>query len=896
KTGLFCLAKFTDGTFYRARIKQYFENGDFPPRIQVIHIDYGSQRWVSASDLVELPEHLAKYPAQASLCALAKVTPAIDDWTVQATRLFKQLTEGVRVQMRVVCPQNKRRRNVSGSCSQPTSSPRAADLNQSSPKSPNDPSSFDCPHLVDIISKQGKKGKAVSVSSEMVKAGHAQATEIEPQLDALAKLHAQSRDRRLHGMQKMMLSMAMMDAGDKNKAAGETSSAASSVPMSMPRSQHKKIPACFLSKRIKGIRTKPLINRSVDDVAVKRLDGLTEENKHDPSGKRYSPEPITDPEGSSRSTTQSRELCAEVGKKLQDLGQAVQKSKTQSQCSNTTETNNNNNHGSDCLAEEENEENLEDYEAMVVSVISPSSFFVHPISEHGTLSWLVEGLNKRFRSLSDQHLALLSDEFTPLLHTLCCAIFSEDRCFYRGLVLDIATDSALILFIDFGDFERVPTNKLYPLPEEFKGVPPVALWCSLKGVIPPGSNYPVPSGRSWSAEAISTFNDFTSKRRTFHVVASKAAQERIKENNFQRKPLEVYLVDRSECRVENSQGDSEIDSTEEEICLNYELIHLGLADLKSPTIDHADGSEVEKEADLQDWDPMKEEFESNRNSYKINTDDPGVALVGYEEGNLGQGGQRVCVFHNRRRGCLKGDTCPNLHVRVAPDGLNHDLASVKVYDEDQSSLLPSEGTLVVVTVATVVTPTNFHVTLPWGRLMVQQVSGQTEAWRRYLGEEDLEGLMENMQTFYNHHHYDCDLTVPALGEAMAAQVGGRWVRAKVIGLDIESGSVQVASVDFGWHEWVKETKLRHLELRFLHLPPQAVACGLAGLAPPSDLGHRWTDKACKRFVDYVFGKSLIAYVSEREPSGRLSLVLYDTSGPGDLDINQALVDAGLARR
>ena len=47
--------------------------GDFPPRIQVSYVDYGNKHWVSASDLYQLPGTLLKQPAQAVLCALAKV-------------------------------------------------------------------------------------------------------------------------------------------------------------------------------------------------------------------------------------------------------------------------------------------------------------------------------------------------------------------------------------------------------------------------------------------------------------------------------------------------------------------------------------------------------------------------------------------------------------------------------------------------------------------------------------------------------------------------------------------------------------------------------------------------------------------------------------------------------
>ena len=44
---------------------------------------------------------------------------------------------------------------------------------------------------------------------------------------------------------------------------------------------------------------------------------------------------------------------------------------------------------------------------------------------------------------------------------------------------------------------------------------------------------------------------------------------------------------------------------------------------------------------------------------------------------------------------------------------------------------------------------------------------------------------------------------------------------------------------------------------------------------------------------FLFSLSLRTF-SCREPSGRLSVNLYDTSGPEDVDINQALVDAGWA--
>ena len=48
----------------------------------------------------------------------------------------------------------------------------------------------------------------------------------------------------------------------------------------------------------------------------------------------------------------------------------------------------------------------------------------------------------------------------------------------------------------------------------------------------------------------------------------------------------MYLVDQSDAGEENSHDDHEMDTIGEEICLNYELIHLGLAVVKPPSVIH----------------------------------------------------------------------------------------------------------------------------------------------------------------------------------------------------------------------------------------------------------------------------------------------------------------------
>ena len=54
---------------------------------------------------------------------------------------------------------------------------------------------------------------------------------------------------------------------------------------------------------------------------------------------------------------------------------------------------------------------------------------------------------------------------------------------------------------------------------------------------------------------------------------------------------------------------------------------------------------------------------------------------------------------------------------------------------------------------------------------------------------------------------------------------------------------QVLFVDFGYEEWVSEHNLREIEKRFLHLPLQAVECGLDGLTFDSLSACVWPESA-----------------------------------------------------
>ncbi|GFS24117.1 tudor domain-containing protein 1 [Elysia marginata] len=541
-----------------------------------------------------LSEQVTKIKKILSFCSVPLrnrqlVTPAIDDWTAQATRLLKQLTDNGQVQMRIVHPRSKRRRNLSDSPSvSPISPETLSDPNQPSPTGASPPSFFEIPHLVDIISRQGKEAQAISVASALVKAGHAKSVTTESQLETLAKLNAQSLDRRLLGLQQMMHSMKKAKSGLHNQAAVDTTTLIT-TPSRSGKSQHRRIPACLQTTKMKSKGRTSLLSKLASSEALGRSESLTPALKNmkvTPDKQTHLTGQAVDHANLELPTELSLTLGVEVDKKLRDAGLAVQKQEKSGMVEllKASETDNSkSNSDFDCMGKEENgefEEDEFDYDVVVTSAISPSSFFVQPVNGHRDLAWLVEGLNKRFGALTDQILLLMSNAYTPVEHTICCAVFSEDGCYYRGLVLDVKSDMVLIFFIDFGDFERVPRNKVYPLSEEFTAIPPLALWCSLKGVMPPETDDTQSKTHSWSVQTVKTFKAFVKKCKLLNIVVSKSAQQRIKcRQTIQSEPLEVFLIDRSETTegsIEDDQG-SDTDQSNEEICLNYELIHLGLA-------------------------------------------------------------------------------------------------------------------------------------------------------------------------------------------------------------------------------------------------------------------------------------------------------------------------------
>ncbi|XP_069142431.1 tudor domain-containing protein 1-like [Argopecten irradians] len=529
------------------------------------------------------------------------------------------------------------------------------------------------------------------------------------------------------------------------------------------------------------------------------------------------------------------------------------------------------------------------FNVMLSHVLSPEHFYVHIVSETvgKTLDNMMKNLNYHFEQVGRKALQKLYRSYTPKVNDLCCARFSGDDFFYRAVVTEVSksessSSKAHVFYLDFGDREWLPRWRLFPLPEEFKDTPPLALSCSLAYVKPILTSQE--SNGQWPVAVTQEFTTQVGFENPIQMIVLSGSVS----FDMARNPgcgmvdtgmLKVFLVS---------------SVNEEEVCVNMDLIRLGLATIDSSYCQNIGLSSALGEVEIGDWDPMAEDYLSIRNSYNIDVDDPGVATVQYKA----QDEKQICKYFSNNS-CWRGDRCPYRHVQVT-GAVTMDREPVYGgLDEAQiEALLPDCDTCVAVEIATIINPAHFYIILPWGK---KTLDALLDPRSTDPGEDDetLDELVESLQRHYGNMTFSQRTLVHyAEGELVVARFvqDGRWYRAKVLRSDDRERDtrVQVFYVDFGNKEWVSERDIKPMEPQFLHLPFQAIECFLVDIEPSGHADH-FSQQAKKTFQQMTDGKTLVAYVKSRSWSGCLYIDLFDTSGAEDINIGKVLIAQGQAQ-
>ena len=109
---------------------------------------------------------------------------------------------------------------------------------------------------------------------------------------------------------------------------------------------------------------------------------------------------------------------------------------------------------------------------------SPSSFWCQLTEHSGRLSSLMEQLEKEYSALQALDLGIQN----PEPNQVCCARYTEDDAWYRGLILKVNIPNVTVKFVDYGNTETMNISRIKQLDRQFTSLPAQAVKCSLYGI------------------------------------------------------------------------------------------------------------------------------------------------------------------------------------------------------------------------------------------------------------------------------------------------------------------------------------------------------------------------------------------------------------------------------
>lgn len=117
---------------------------------------------------------------------------------------------------------------------------------------------------------------------------------------------------------------------------------------------------------------------------------------------------------------------------------------------------------------------------LVTNISSPSTFFCQLFRNGPLLEKLMIEVKHHYSRLGANEQLLSS----PSPGDPCCAQFSEDGCWYRAVVLNTSPKGVSVLYIDYGNSETVPANRIKKLIPKFSELPQQGIECTLNRIKP----------------------------------------------------------------------------------------------------------------------------------------------------------------------------------------------------------------------------------------------------------------------------------------------------------------------------------------------------------------------------------------------------------------------------
>eukprot|EP00057_Strongylocentrotus_purpuratus_P024429 XP_011678903.1 PREDICTED: uncharacterized protein LOC100892150 isoform X2 [Strongylocentrotus purpuratus] len=154
-------------------------------------------------------------------------------------------------------------------------------------------------------------------------------------------------------------------------------------------------------------------------------------------------------------------------------------------------------------------------EVVVSEVVSPSIFWIQPTQSR--IEALMEEIRKYYSSV------VKLPPLQPKVGMYCCACFTNDDCWYRARIIAIHLSPTSVLegvgvhvdviYIDYGNRERIPDSRLRPLHPRFMSDSAQAVCCKLARVKPTGKGV-----SHWTTDETEFFTQMTFGRKLTAIV------------------------------------------------------------------------------------------------------------------------------------------------------------------------------------------------------------------------------------------------------------------------------------------------------------------------------------------------------------------------------------------
>ncbi|XP_010138976.1 PREDICTED: tudor domain-containing protein 15-like [Buceros rhinoceros silvestris] len=496
------------------------------------------------------------------------------------------------------------------------------------------------------------------------------------------------------------------------------------------------------------------------------------------------------------------------------------------------------------------------YTASVVYVVNPSDFWIQACEYENDFQALMKNIADAYNRCEADDMVLKKPE-TGLL---CCARYSKDRQYYRGVVTEVFHVNVTVFFFDFGYTDTVPCYDVKTLLPEFSDLPALAMCCAL------ACTFPV--DEVWAKKEIDFFREFVlNKKLLLHVIGKQNKNYTVNvlfNDGLEQESVAMCMVRAGYAEYWENTADSVLNSAKKRVLLKHlQAVLPDFLTLESQAF-QCGLKNVPLQMESSNWsEEARRHFE-----YFISASRGPLTCIVYAVVVVSP--NCLCNIVDLQTPSVSAEEFLRERGLIQSEDIGlRNLASLgSLYSFCYSSFNIKIGSEEEVYITNIHSPSNFYC----------QLNRNTET---------IEALMKKVSALSkmsNNAKYDTSSTRLCIARYFE---DGLFYRA--LAFPVESTPyVRVDFVDFGNRSMVEKDQLIPIPdsaTELLFTPMQAIKCCL------SDLRKTKISVGVARWFEEAFhGKLLKAVIVSRQSNGQIVVELYD----GQLKVSQKIEEKILA--